>query len=125
MIETERGWVGAEVEDDPREFLIAPGDYMSREADVSVTEDQYRQMYNGYTCAWCGEVWPERWPSKCTLPGCWSGEEMSEEKQRRYLDERFGGEKWFGPTKATLERMENADDRAGWKAKTGIWLPGR
>jgi hypothetical protein len=119
-----RGWVGAEVEDDPNWLLIAP-EGVRREADVSVTPAQYQQMWTGYACAWCGEPWPERWPSKCTLPGCWSGEVMTEEKQRRYLDERYGGEKWFGPSKATLERMANADDRAGHKPKTGIWLPGK
>ena len=96
----------AVVEDDFTWVLVAPeGAY--REVDVSVSEDQYRQMWNGYMCAYCYEPWSSPWPEKCTVPGCWSGE-VSEQKQRAYLDERYGGEKWLGPSKATVASWETA-----------------
>lgn len=122
MTTIERGWKGAEVEEDGNWLLVTP-EGVYRDVDVSVTEDQYRQMHTGYTCAWCGEPWESPWPTECTLPGCWSPKPMTEEAQRRYLDERFGGEKWFGPSTSTIASWDNAIDKAVNKSKPSIVVP--
>lgn len=93
-----------------------------RDLDVSVSEDDYRRIYNGWMCAWCYEPWDTQWPSECPLPGCWSPKPMTEEAQRRYLHERFGY-RWIGISRETYERWANERDREEWKPKTGIWLP--
>jgi len=115
----------AVIEEDPDWLLLTP-EGVYRDVDVSVTEMQYRQMWNGYLCAWCYQPWDEQWPSKCTLPGCWSGS-ITEEKQRVYLDEHYGGEKWLGPSPATLRSWETAPERNASKRKpkrdSSIWVP--
>lgn len=117
------GWKQGEVEDDHVWLLHTPDGRTFRDTDLSITEDQYKRMYQGYTCAWCGEVWPQQWPKECTLVGCWSPKPMSEQVQRRYLEERFAGEKWFGISKKTLERLQEDEERAAWKKRVGIWVP--
>lgn len=115
----------AEVEPSLEWVVHTPDGRSMRDVDVSVTEEQYGQMWNGYMCAWCYQPWHDAWPKECTLTGCWSPKPMSESVQRRYMDERFGY-RWFGISKETYERMADEKERAGWKPSgdSRIWVPG-
>jgi len=112
----------AVVEDDPEWLVVAP-EGVYREADVSVSEEEFARLWNGWMCAWCYEPWDTQWPERCPVSGCWSGPEMSEERQRRYLSERFGGEKWLGPSRGTVDAWANQADRVSAPRKSGIWVP--
>lgn len=88
--------------------------------DVSVDEDQYMQMWQGYMCAACYEPLDPPFPEVCSLPGC--GFHVRDE-QRRYMTERFGGYKWVGPSKELVEGLE-APPEIPRPKNSRIWLPG-
>lgn len=96
-----------------------------REPDVSVDEATFRQMWDGYMCPYCFQPWEERFPARCTMPGCWSGD-VSEAAMRKYIWEHFGGEKWLGPSRGTLAALDNYIDAQNTQPKgdSTIWVPG-
>lgn len=111
------------VEDSHNRLVHTPDGRTFRDVDVSVSEADYRRIYNGWMCAWCFEPWETQWPDACSLRGCWSPKPMTEEAQRRYLGERFGY-RWIGISRETHDRLANEKDRAGWQKRSGVWLPG-
>ena len=112
----------AVVEDDPDWLAVFPDGRVFREAHVSVSEEEYRRMYQGYMCANCFEPLDPPFPDVCTLQGC--GFHMKTE-QRKLLDTHFGGTNWLGPSQATLNRLDNEIDKGMSKPTTGIWIPER
>ena len=116
------GIKNAVIEDEPSWIVRFADGRVFRDYDVSVSEDEFRRMYQGYMCARCYEPFTSPFPEVCTLKGC--GFHVRAE-QRKELDDRFGGEKWLGPSKATLARLDNDIDKAFTPKKTGIWVPGR
>ena len=110
------------VEDDPRWLLEMADGSVYVDADVSVTEADYRRMYNGYVCPWCYQVLDHAFERTCAA-WCHGGPDVTVEAWREYLDTRFGGEKWIGPSRETLAAEQNEMD--DFKRKTGIWVPGR
>jgi hypothetical protein len=101
----------ADVEDDPTWLLIEPDGTVRRDANVFITENQYRQMRQGYLCPWCFHELRSAFDRTCK-GWCYGPYDASQEDWKAYMDERFGGVEWFGPSKKTLERME-----------TDIWTP--
>jgi hypothetical protein len=116
------GIKNAVIEPDATWLVKFPDGRIYRDGDVSVTEDEFRRMYQGYMCANCYEPFTSPYPEVCTLPGC--GFRVKDE-QRARLDEQFGGEKWLGPSPSTLARLDNEIDKALSPTKTGIWVPER
>lgn len=113
------------VVDDAIDWLtVFPDGRVMRDPDVTVTEDQYQQMWQGYMCASCYEPLDPPFPKVCTLPGC---NFPVRDEQRRYMTERFGGYKWIGPTKETVDRISAEDEKLDWAARPRnprIWVPG-
>ena len=99
------------VEDDAEWFAILPGNRVRRDAEVIVSDDQLSQMMQGYLCANCYEPLDPPFPEVCPLPGC--GFHVKRD-QRHMLEQRYEGETQVGPSKATLDRLDNDLDRAIW-----------
>jgi len=110
----------AEVEGATDWLTIFPDGRVFLDPDVSVTKDQYQQMWQGYMCSNCYEPLDPPFPEVCPLPGC---NFHVRDEQRRMMTERFGGEKWFGPSEGLLDRLQAGSEPTG-KTKTGIWVPG-
>lgn len=126
-----RKWTQVEVEPGGEWVSAMEDGSVVAEPIVSQTEQQYRHMWNGWTCAWCYGMWDSQWPIHCTTPGCYSdtselgGRKMTEDYQRAYMQTRFAGERFFGPSKQTLDREQEILDRQSFKRRTGIWVPGK
>jgi hypothetical protein len=96
-------------EDDPDRILVTPEGVYS-DVIAAVSEDEYRQMRQGYMCSFCLGPWHERWPKKCPSM-CWLfGNGVTQEDQHKYMDETYG-ETWLGISPGTKESWENVADR--------------
>lgn len=103
----------ADVEDDPRWLYIEPDGTVRRDANVLITEAQYRQMAAGYLCPWCYQQLDHAFVRTCR-DWCNGPRDAGEREWQAFMDERFGGVDWLGPSKATLARMENERDSRVW-----------
>jgi hypothetical protein len=104
----------AVVEDDPDYLLIFPDGRVMRDARVSMTKDEFLQMATGYMCARCYEPLRESYPEICPMRGC--GFPIKAE-QDKYLEEHFQGEEWLGPSKRTLDLLDNQLDELNERSK--------
>lgn len=97
-----------------------PDGRVMRDMEVALERDTYLQLRQGYMCANCYEPLDAPFPEVCSLPGC--GFKVKDD-QVRFLEERFGGERWIGPSKALIERLQTPPETPRPKNST-IWVPG-
>jgi hypothetical protein len=77
-----------------------------RDSDVTVTEADYRRMWAGYVCPWCYQILETAFERTCK-DWCIGGPDVTEADWRAYMTQRFGGEKWIGPSRETMDRMNS------------------
>lgn len=94
------------VEDDPRWLLHMSDGSTFLDSDVSVTEEDYRRMWQGFVCPFCYQILETAFERTCK-DWCIGGPELSPDEWHGYMTQRFGGEKWLGPSRETLERLES------------------
>lgn len=119
------GWLDDPVvEDDPSWILHMNDGTTIVDADVSVSEDDYRRMWQGYICPGCYAVCDAPFDRPCDGRGgrgyyclVFGDEHVTPEMWHRYMDARFGGHKWIGPSRETVARLNEPSD-------SRIWLPG-
>lgn len=98
--------------------------HLSRDADVTLTEEQYKEMAQGYRCCRCYGMLDTAFPETCGFPGCdgYPNGFPVRERQRKVMEEEFDGLKWIGPSRAMYERAQTPVEP--FKAtKTGILVP--
>lgn len=103
----------ADVEQDPNWLLETP-EGVYQDANVYLTEEQYRRMRAGYICPWCFQEFKHAFELNCAGWHWGPDRETCEREWQRYMDERFGGVEWLGPSKSLLESLESP-----------IWVPGK
>jgi hypothetical protein len=100
-----------------------------RDANITLTEAQYRKMAQGYTCCRCyGDVSHlGPFPESCGFPGCDDYPEgfPMKERQREVLEAEFDGYEWIGISRETYEREQNEIEPKTIKGQSTIWVPGR
>jgi hypothetical protein len=102
------------VEDDGEYLLLHPDGRITRDARVMISKEEFRQIATGYMCARCYEPLEEAYPDLCPMPGC--GFEIKK-YQAEYLERHFQGEEWLGPSKRTLDLMDNQIDELNERSK--------
>lgn len=112
------------VEDHMERFVRYADGTASRDVDVTLTEDQYRQMANGYRCCRCYGLTDTAFPESCGFPGCdgYPKGFPMRERQRQVMEREFDGYKWIGPSRETKERLEASDETP--RGRSRIWIPG-
>ncbi|MBI3936409.1 MAG: hypothetical protein HY323_05485 [Betaproteobacteria bacterium] len=119
---TEPVWM----EDHPHRYVRYASGEVRRDVDVTLTEDQYRQMWQGYRCCRCYGIVSSAFPQTCGLPGCDGypdGFPMAE-RQRQVMEAEYDGYKWIGPSRETIARLQAADAPKGKpKGTSTIWVP--
>jgi hypothetical protein len=103
-------WVPpADVEDHMQGRLVRYGDgEVRRDVDVTLTEEQYKRMAQGYVCCRCYGAVPHAFPENCGFPGCdgYPDGFPMRERQREVMEAEFDGYKWLGPSRETMRRLE-------------------
>lgn len=110
------------VEDDPAWLLHMVDGSTLVDADVSVTVADYRRMWDGYVCPWCYQTLEHAFDRTCK-DWCIGGPDVTKEDWRRYMEQRFAGEKWVGVSRETWERMNTPVEKPK-PAGSRIWVPG-
>lgn len=111
-------WVEPVVEEHMKRIIVLPGEDEPRtEADVTVTEEQYRRIWSGYQCPWCYQLLDHAFDRTCKEWCCGGNRDYTEDEWHSFMDGHLDGYKWIGPSKETLERLGEAES-------TEIWTPG-
>lgn len=121
-----RSWSPPEaIEPHPERFVVYADGSVCRDADVTLSEEQYRRMRQGYTCCRCYGTVDTAFPEACGFPGCdgYPDGFPMRARQLEVMDAEFDGHKWLGPSRQTVARHENSMD--DFRRKTGVWIPGR
>jgi hypothetical protein len=117
------------VEDHTERVVRFADGEVRRDANVVLSEEQYRKMAAGYTCCRCyGDVSHlGAFPETCGFPGCdgYPDGFPMRERQREVMEQEFDGYEWVGISKETYERDMNALDRKLHPSTGGIWIPGQ
>lgn len=119
-----RGWTEpVAIEDHPDRLVIYADGEVRHDVDITLTEEQYRQMRQGYRCCRCYGIVSSAFPETCGFPGCdgYPDGFPMRQRQAEVMDAEFDGHKWIGPSRETIERVETSMDEL---ARRGIWLPG-
>lgn len=104
----------ADVEDDPTWLYIESDGTVRRDANVLLTEDQYQRMAQGYLCPWCYQALTTAFDRTCR-DWCNGPRDANRIDWQAFMDERFGGIDHLGPSRSTLNELENSADR--------MWIP--
>lgn len=116
-------WLDDPVIEDDFAWLLHMGDGSTYvDSDVSVTESDYRRMWDGYVCPWCYQLLESAFARTCK-DWCLGGPDVTPEGWRAYMAERFGGEKWIGPSRALWESL-NRPVETPRPARSRLWVPG-
>jgi hypothetical protein len=112
-----------------RAVRFADGE-VRRDANVVLSEEQYRQMAQGYRCCRCYGIVDTAFPETCGFPGCdgYPAGFPMRERQREVMEQEFDGYEWVGISRETYERDMNALDRKLHPAtpkSSRIWVPGQ
>ncbi len=101
-------WLEKIVEEHPNRIIVLPGENEPRgEADVTVKEDDYQRMYNGYECPWCYQLLTTAFDRTCREWCCGGNKVYTQAEWHAFMDGSLDGYKWIGPSKETMERMES------------------
>lgn len=117
--------------DDHMERVVIHGDgTVTRDANVTLTEEQYKEMAQGYRCCRCYGHVTTAFPETCGFPGCdgYPDGFPMRERQREVLEKEFDGYEWVGISRETYERDMNMLDKKLHPAKpkdSRIWIPGK
>lgn len=90
------------------------------DSDVTLTEADYRRMATGYICPYCYQILTTAFERTCK-DWCIGGPAVTEIEWHAYMTERFGGEKWIGPSRETMARLNTPTGELAKQA--GVWLP--
>ena len=114
-----RKWLDDPVVEDEFRWLLHMADGSTLvDADVSVIEDDYRRMWQGFVCPYCYQILESAFERTCK-DWCIGGPAVTVDDWHAYMTQRFGGEKWIGPSRELMDRLNTpADD-------LGIWTPPR
>jgi hypothetical protein len=92
------------------------------EPEVVISREKFEEYREGRRCLRCHGVQDEPFPEVCKvrdLTGSWRCGFRMKDDQLRYLENEFGGERWYGPS----PDHDYDPELENWKAATGIWLP--
>lgn len=123
-----REWTPPAAVQDHRERLVRYADgRVTRDANVTLSEEQYREMVAGYRCCRCYGLVDSAFPESCGFPFCDGYPEgfPMRERQREVLEREFDGEEWIGISRETYEREQAEADRLAHPSKGLIWIPGK
>ncbi len=83
-----------------------------------LTDEGFKAVEQGHLCINCAEPLREAFPERCPLCGF-----HVKRDQIELLNREHQGELDLGPSPA-MKALDEEREREGWKARTGIWLPG-
>lgn len=121
-------WTPPVAVQDHFERVVIFGDgEVRRDVNVTLTEEQLRQMVQGYRCCRCYGIVDTAFPETCGFPGCdgYPDGFPMRERQREVMEQEFDGEEWIGISRATHERLENELDQGPSRGRSRIWTPRR
>lgn len=104
------------------ERVVVFGDgEVRRDANVTLSEEQYRQMAQGYRCCRCYGMVDSAFPESCGLPGCDGYKDgfPMRERQREVMEQEYDGYEWIGISRETHEAEQEKLD------KLDIWTPSK
>ena len=98
-----------------------------RDVNITFSEEQYREMVQGYRCCRCLAHVNEAFPETCGFPGCdgYPDGFPMRERQREVMEREFDGHEWIGISRETHEQEMNELDADTYKHKPHIWVPGK
>lgn len=103
------------IEDHPERIVLYADGSVRRDVDITLSEEQYRQMFQGYRCCRCYGMVETAFPESCGFPGCDGYRDgfPMRERQREVMEHEFDGYKWIGPSREFAEAADSP-----------IWTPG-
>lgn len=109
-----------DVEDHPERLVVMADGEVRRDVNIVFEEDTFRRLKMGYLCAECYEPHDSPFPERCKLCGF-----PMRREQPAKVDSEFEGYTWIGPSRATIEGLDNATDETVEKMarRSGIFLP--
>lgn len=109
-----------DVEDHPERLVVMADGEVRRDVNVVFTEDTFKRLYQGYLCAECYEPHDTAFPERCKLCGF-----RMRAEQPAKVESEFEGFTWIGPSRATIENLDNVTDETLEKMarRSGIFLP--
>jgi hypothetical protein len=113
-------WREKIVEEHPNRIIVLPGENEPRgEADVTVSEEEYRRIYTGFECPWCYQVLATAYERTCKEWCCGGDRVYTIDEWHAFMDGHLDGYKWIGPSREMVERLE-----ARPASSSEIWTPG-
>lgn len=105
------------VEDHMERATVYADGRVTRDVDVTLSEEDYKEMWAGYRCCRCYGHVDTAFPETCGFPFCdgYPRGFPMRQRQREVMEREFDGLKWVGVTKEIADRLEEANNR--------IWTP--
>jgi len=123
-----RGWTPpVAVQDHMARKVIYSDNRVTRDVNITWTEEQYKEFMQGYRCVRCYAKVPHAFPESCGTPFCdgYPKGFPMKERQAQVLEEEFDGYEWIGVSRSTFEREQNEMEPQTTKGQSRIWLPGK
>ena len=96
------------VEQHTSRVTVGPKGELRGEADVTITEEDYRRIWSGYMCPFCYEPLETAFVRTCRS-WCGGGNKLySVDEWHSFMEGTLDGYKWIGPSRETIEKLEES-----------------